>query len=157
MSTSPGEGSSLSRDRSNHSKLEDCPQDRSKELEEIIIDTRMIKEIDASQSLLFDISQQIAEVEKKIMLDIDKQMDDMSSFLMTSYNVESSEFEPINIGCSPGLEHSQNINLTCSKVGGARKSPPNYQETAMQQENNCRLLPQREFGALSAGRVVDCH
>lgn len=153
LSSSPGEACSQLGDSNHSTDAKNRPQFEDTEIE-IILDTRIIDEIDQSKLALHNISEQIAS-KKKALSDIDRQMDDVSSFLTSSREMQDTsilETEHNNINCSR-IEQIQELgSLNCSRVGNTRKLSPNLMlNMDMSQEMEKTLLSQEEIGT-SRGR-----
>lgn len=148
--SSPSEGASLERDVSQGLNELSRSQDPDVDDElEIIMDTRMISEIDQSKVVLMDISQKI-EDKKQLLSHIEKQMDDASSFLTSINESHKSSMpdEELHYSlCSVGIERTQEASFESrSRSGDSRMLSPKYIEMAMSQEKEINLLPQGELG-----------
>jgi len=103
-------------------------QDKESDTElEIILDTRMINEIDQSKAALYDISRRI-EDRKNVLLKLENQMDNVSSQLLSSIEQSSSSFlelERKDNSCSSRVERTQGSDTSNRpKEGDARITSP---------------------------------
>lgn len=138
----------------NKDRVEDQEQQSDPEME-ILLDTRMISEIDQTKAALYNISQRN---KKDALLKIEKEMDDVSNSLLSSINQhgETSSYvqmEHTDAFSSNGSERTSKADYPKRpRDGGARITPPNFMKIMdSQKENDTMLLPQEEFGA-SRGR-----
>lgn len=117
---------------------------------EILMDTRMINEIDQSKFVLQNIGQQIADKKQELM-EIEKCMDDASILLSVSSDLKESSslnIEQNFTHSSDGNECTHEFNqLTRSRDGVTRIMSPNYITMAMSENNEFSLLSQGDFGA----------
>jgi len=116
---------------------------------EIILDTRMINEIDLSKAALRDISRRL-EDKKNALTDIEKQMDDVSNSLLSSMERQSSglDLEP-NVSCGSNRVERTLGQVTPNRprVGGPQIWSPKSKQMDMSQENVKDLLPQGALGS----------
>lgn len=112
----------------------------------ILMDARMIKDIDQSCSALQCMRQLLSEKNQELQ-EIEKSMDGISTTHL-AHEASMSNFEPLNISGSSG------VKCTClyrasshPRDGGTRMLPPKINNMAMSQEKDNCLLPQGEFGA----------
>ncbi|XP_019883893.2 uncharacterized protein LOC109610185 [Camponotus floridanus] len=113
---------------------------------DIIMDTRMIKEIDLSEAALRDISRRIEE-KKNTLSDIEQQMNDVFTLLTSSgeYGALSQQGkEPIGILGSIGSEWTQGlVSPNHPRDGDTRILSPNKDNMDMDNELEINLQPQR--------------
>lgn len=116
----------------------------------IIIDTKSINEIDQSHLALLNISQRIAD-KKQVLLDIDKQLDDVSKSVCYMVDPQSSLMElerssspPFN---SSGVECPQDLSSSKHpRDGDTRTLSPNITTIMELQGQERNLLSQGEIG-----------
>jgi len=88
----------------NAQQKENYNSDQEKESDtelDIILDTRMIKEIDLSEAALRDISRRI-EDKKNVLINIEQQMDDVFSLLITSEEQQESSMQGLRSELASG-------------------------------------------------------
>lgn len=129
-------------------------QDKESDQEmEIILDTRIINEIDMSKAALLDISRRL-EDKKCALMDIEQEVEDASKTLLNSFESGASlSFEHHTSDSSNRVERTLGpVTSKRPREGGARIMPPKHitkMDRTMEKEEN--VLPQGEFG-VSRGR-----
>ncbi|GAB1869618.1 Reverse transcriptase [Camponotus japonicus] len=134
-----------------NSELNAQSKDSDDELE-IILDTRMINDIDVSKAALHEISRRIEE-KKEILYELDREIEDVTNRCFISVEdtsvLESEHFTSRSsdrVERTPGYESPKR-----SRVDGARYSSSIINEMDKSQDKEIKLLPQEELGA-SRGR-----
>lgn len=115
---------------------------------EIILDTRMIREIDHSKEVLHSIINRI-EGKKNALEEIEQQIEDTSMMLLSSVEYSKSSFEREHTESDNSLrvERTQVLETTnSSRVSGARISPQKITQMEMSQDNEKGLLSQGALG-----------
>lgn len=117
---------------------------------EIILDTRIIGEIDQTSAALQNISQRLAD-KRNALRDIEQRMDDVSGPVLSSTVQRGSSFleEELTDTCS---SHRAERTLECEssnrpRDGSARISLPNHDNMDMQKEHDKVLPPQGALGS----------
>lgn len=127
-------------------------QDSDQELD-IILDTRMIQEINKSELILLDINRRLKE-KKSVLEDLEQEMEQTSSTLLTSVDLSISplEMDIDNIDGSSRVERTQVFKSTNRpRDGGARITLPIDTKMEMEKENELYLPSQGAHG-ISRGR-----
>jgi len=117
---------------------------------EIILDTRMINEIDLSKAALQDINKRIAD-KKNALLDIEKQMDDVSNSIFSSVDRQglSEELEHNVIRSSSRVERTRDFEASNRPRAGDPRtwSPKLKLNMAMSQGSEINLPSQGALGS----------
>jgi len=129
-------------------------QDKKSDTElEIILDTRAINEIDQSKAALHDIIRRIEE-KKNILLELEDQMDNVSSQLMVSTEHSSSSFlemERKDNSCSTRVGRTQDsYSSNRPREGDARITSPKHKINMASTMESEKELPSQ--GALGSPR-----
>lgn len=117
---------------------------------DIILDTRIINEIDQTSAALQNISQRIAD-KKNALQDIEQRMDDVSTSVLSTSGLQDSSYleeEHTDNHSSYWVEHTREyVASNRPRDGGTRNmSPNNTKNMAMSNGNKLTLPSQGTFG-----------